>query len=290
MASVAHCMFSGEPVSNDEHIIPKWMQRRYNLANQTYHLPNGSKIAYRNAKVPVAEEHNSKFSEIEGRISDGSASLKDIYLWAFQIHIGLIYKDSALKVDIKNPGAETFWNVDDFDEEIQIFRQLYSAWRGGLNIEPKPFGSVFVLDAVTPEDDFDFIHDLRSGHLFFQLGHQIVFVSLWDQCDGMISNIPDVIEGYRAFVSSLPLEERQTRAYVGQRVWACEAAYVLYRSRRQLILIKGENALSAVPKLGPPRVRPPQEAELASFCRTFGLRLVRFGGEVGNAFESYQPD
>jgi hypothetical protein len=66
---------------------------------------------------------------------------------------------------------------------------LYSIWRQGGTIDPDPFGSVFILDALTPEPEFDFIHCARSGTIMFQLGTKIIFVALWDQGDGLKANL-----------------------------------------------------------------------------------------------------
>lgn len=289
MADQPQCLFSGEPTQNEEHVIPRWMQRRYGLANQTYHLPNGSKIAYRNCKVPAAEAHNGRFGKIEERLATGDATLQEIFLWALKVHIGLIFKDATLRTDIRNPAAGTFWDVEDFGQEVQLFRHLYEVWSNGGWFDPDPFGTVIVVDAITPNADFDFIHQLQSGTLFFQLGRQLIFVSLWDQAAGMSLNTEAILEHHRTVVAGMPEERRQEIGYVAQRTWACETAYFLFRARRAFAFAKTPTSMTLLSSLGRPSVRPPIEAELASFSRSFGLRLAHFGGEVGNVFESWSP-
>ncbi len=65
------CMFSGEPTSNEEHVIPRWMQSRYNLWGQTVAIPNGTTLPYRYVKVPVKSSDDTAFSKIENNISKG---------------------------------------------------------------------------------------------------------------------------------------------------------------------------------------------------------------------------
>ena len=125
------CLFSGEETSSEEHVVPRWMQRRFSLANQTYNLPNGTPIAYRNAKVPAAQAHNTKFGEIEDRLSRGVATLQEIYLWAFKIHVGLIHRSASLRIDIRSPSAPNFWKLEGFGQEIWLFQKLYAIWAAG---------------------------------------------------------------------------------------------------------------------------------------------------------------
>ena len=47
------CMFSGEVADSEEHVIPRWLQRRFGLWEQEVLLPNQTTFRYANAKVPV---------------------------------------------------------------------------------------------------------------------------------------------------------------------------------------------------------------------------------------------
>lgn len=280
------CMFSGEETSNDEHIIPRWMQRRFDLAQQTYNLPNGTRIQYRHAKIPVAQSHNTRFSQIEDRISRNEATSEEIFLWAMKVHIGLIYRSASLKIDIRVPTSPTFWTPNDFGQEVWLFRTLYKVWSEGGTISPNPFGTVFRAKALTPQPDFDFIHNMQAGVLFFQLGDEIILVVLYDQGRNAQSNIAQQFEGHREYLNGMPTDDRQDAGFVGQRVWACETAYFHYRSRQGLSFISSENSFHVVPPMNWRDTRPAEEKELSSFCRSFGLKLEKFGGEVGNIFSN----
>lgn len=284
------CMFSGEDTSNDEHILPRWMQKRFKLSNQTYNLPNGTMIAYKNAKVPVSEAHNSRFSKIEDRISRGVATPLEIYLWAFKVHVGLIHRNSTLKIDIRSPSSPVFWKLAGFGQEIWLFQKLYSVWAKGGTISPDPFGTVLRMKALTPRPSFDFIHNMQSGTLFFQLGDEALFIVLYDQSRAARSNIASHFEHNRQVISSVPAHERQDKAFIAQRVWACESSYFLYRSMQGISFVSADAIFHAVPPLFWPETRPSDEAELAAFCRSFGLKLTRFGGEVGHEYTNLTKD
>ncbi|WP_155633334.1 hypothetical protein [Burkholderia stagnalis] len=283
-------MFSGEETSNEEHVLPRWMQRRFNLGDQCYHLPNGTSIAYKHAKVPVAEEHNSRFSAIEDRVSRGVATLQEIYLWAFKVHVGLIHRTSTLKIDIRSPSSPSFWNLDGFGQEIWLFQTLYSLWTKNGNISPDPFGTVLRMKALTPQPGFDFVHNMQSGTLFFQLGDEVLFIALYDQARTARSNVVAQFEYQRQFISTLPAHTQQDAAQVGQRVWACETAYFHHRSRQGMSFVSTKNSFQAVPPMFWARTRPSDSAELAEFCRSFGLKLEHFGGEAGHRYSNLTED
>jgi hypothetical protein len=278
-------MFSGETAETDEHVIPQWMQSRYNLHDQMVVIPNGTTLPYRYVKVPVTSKHNAAFGNIENRISQGIYSAQEVYLWALKVHVGFLFRDATLKVDRSRQDSKTIWNIDDFSTEIEIFRTLYSIWRQGGTIDPDPFGSVFILDALTPEPEFDFIHCVRSGTIMFQLGTKIIFVALWDQGDGLKANLLEQWHQYhKPTVANAPEDKRQAFAHAAHHVWACDSAYWLFRQRRGFNSIRTEKSLALIPPVTRVVGRSPSEAELSTFCQTFGLKLEHYGGEVSNHY------
>ncbi|HYG69580.1 MAG TPA: hypothetical protein VD838_18035 [Anaeromyxobacteraceae bacterium] len=49
---------------NDEHVIPRWILRKFDLYDRKIGLPNGTKIPYRQYTVPCCEECNSKLNDV----------------------------------------------------------------------------------------------------------------------------------------------------------------------------------------------------------------------------------
>lgn len=279
------CMFSDETPDTEEHVIPQWMQSRYNLHNQMVVIPNGTPLPYRNVKVPVAARHNAAFGKIEQRISEGSYSPQEVYLWALKIHIGFIFRDATLRIDRRRPDSDTIWNIDDFATEVDVFRMLYAVWSEGGTINPDPFGSVFILDALTPKPEFDFIHCVRSGTVFLQLGSKVIFVSLWDQGDGLTTNILKQWEQYhKVTVERAPTHKQQETGHAAHHVWACESAYWLLRHRRGFNFVKTKDSLGLIPSSVQSEGRPASEAEFSRFCLTFALKLEHYSGNMSNAY------
>jgi hypothetical protein len=290
---VAHstdCIFSGEPADSEEHVIPKWLQRRFNLWNQTLALPNGTTSPYRQVKVPVRTEHNGRFSAIEASIAQGNFPKHEAYLWALKIHIGLIYRDARLKIARSHPASPSILNVDDFATEVSMFRQLYDIWRQGGTTDPSPFGSVYVFDSFVGPSEFDFFHCMTTGTVGVNLGDKFVVVFLWDQGDAYRANTLDMWEKYHLqVVANAPAEKRREFGYVAHHVWACESAYWLWRHRRPFNFVRFGNTLLLIP----PGTRPPGEPSdretYERICPSFRLKLEVFNGEVANVYSIADP-
>lgn len=280
-------MFTGDPTQNEEHVIPRWLQSRFKLWSQTLYIPNGTNLQYRYAKIPVAQSANTKFGVIENNISRGIYNPLEVYLWALKIHIGFIYRDGSLPVDRTDPSQGTILNIDDYRTEIALFRMMFDVWRCGGTFTPKPPGTVIVLDALDNDNDFDLIHDLVTGTIVVQIANKILYVSLWDQGDGAYANLLQSWWSHHVpMVKFAKEEDRQATKYAAYHVWACETSYWLWRQRRSITFMRAEKSFTLVPPLSRGAGRVASETELAHICRSFGLRLRKFGGEVSNEFET----
>ena len=174
-----------EVADSDEHVIPRWLQRRFDLSNQEVMLPNQTAFRYAKARVPVKTEHNREFGKIENRIAEGSFTLQEAYLWALKIHIGMMWLDSRLKRERKDPASSTILKGSEFSKQLLMFRQLYSNWANGGKTEPTPFGSVFLLDGALMPNEFDFFHCMISSALGVSIDDRFLFVLLWDRAEAM---------------------------------------------------------------------------------------------------------
>lgn len=130
------CLFSGLKPDNHEHVIPDWLQRRFKLQNAKYKLPNASGLDYRHAKVPANKAYNDMFGRIESRISQNKFVWEEVYLWLFKIHIGLMYRDTSLRSDVRDPKATMIVSsvvIAPSDRDIpplsQIIFRIWNLWR-----------------------------------------------------------------------------------------------------------------------------------------------------------------
>jgi hypothetical protein len=96
-----------------EHVFPLWLQKRFNLANQRLTLLNGSFIPYRSLTVPCCPTcNNVHLSKLEKRvqrllfessITVARSDLRDIYIWANKILLGIIYAERLLPLNRRYP-------------------------------------------------------------------------------------------------------------------------------------------------------------------------------------------
>jgi len=242
------CLFSGEEPNTEEHVIPTWLQKRLNLANQTLYLPNGTRLPYKHARVPAKDEHNNKFSQIENRISQGLFDPLEVYLWAFKIHLGLIYRDTTLKWNMRDPSAPAIFEKSDFESDTFLFQHLYKAWANSGTISPNPFGSVFVIDSLTSHDQFDLIHCLLTGTVAIDIGDKFILVLLWDQGFAADSNALKMWGDFHAKnVAAIPAgPERDFQAYMVKHVWAAEVAYFAHRHSRSFSTISSDTQVVGI--------------------------------------------
>ena len=106
-------MCGGTPSTGQgEHVIPKWLQRKFSLRDERIGLLNQTLISYRQLTIPCCDRCNNEFlSDIEqevqsivnrGDIFSDSEQLT-IARWMAKILVGILVKETALLLDRKNP-------------------------------------------------------------------------------------------------------------------------------------------------------------------------------------------
>jgi hypothetical protein len=282
------CIFTGRDADSDEHVIPRWLQTRFGLSEQTMVIPNGTTLKYKFHKVPATTEANNLFGRIEDRISRGVFDLAEIYLWALKIHIGCIYRDASLRFDLRDKSSPFILDVTDFSQEVWLFQLLFNNWANGGKTNPSPFGSVFIVDSLSATPQFDFMHCLITGVVGIDIGGKFIMVFLWDQGDATRANTLETWEKWHSpRVKALTgTSEFDANCYLAPHVWACESAYWIYRRRRPYSMIKTPGQITLIPPSSRPNGKPFQPDEYRRVCRNYGLDLVRSDGELNNM---YQP-
>lgn len=139
------CTFCDGSPDTEEHVVPKWLQRHFDLWNQTLQLWNGTALPYRQAVVPACNQCNTtRFSRLEQRVESGTASRQDLYLWALKIRYGLALRDSSLLLDRRQPGTGPLLDRDVATYGETFIRHCFRALDGRpFAFRPTPFGSVF---------------------------------------------------------------------------------------------------------------------------------------------------
>jgi hypothetical protein len=154
---VRQCAFCGKDAETEEHVIPKWLQKHFDLFDQRLALWNGTTIPYRQTVMPACLACNrDRFAPLEMRVRDGRASRRDYYLWALKITYGLGHRDTSLLLDRSRPQAGPLL-PDEIAKDIEeLARHAFQGVdRTEFRFSPEPFGSVILMD--TDSDEFVFI-------------------------------------------------------------------------------------------------------------------------------------
>ncbi len=227
------CIFSGLDADNEEHVIPDWLQRRFGLQHAKYQLPSASGIDYRHAKVPAKQEFNEAFGKIETRISQSKFVWEEVYLWLFKIHVGLMYRDTSLRSNVRDSTAGPIVKGEFILHQLNIFREMVKSYlnQGSLGTLASPPGSVFVLPSLSGSY-FDFSHSFTTGCVGINVGDYYLAASLYDFRLAKECGYFDWVWGMQNY--GLPpegstSEEIATWYHHVQAIWLCNLGYWSYR-------------------------------------------------------------
>ena len=177
-----HCFVCGarpNKTFNDEHVIPRWLQRLCNLQNKELTIPNKEKVKYGTYKISCCKECNSKLGEIyEKPISDIISggyekvveSLKSDKKELICSWLSLIFLKTHLRDFTNNISLDLRENLgsigSDYDlNDLHHTHALARAATAGVKIDPSVFGSLIVIQIEPTEenDTFDYCDNLL-GH------------------------------------------------------------------------------------------------------------------------------
>lgn len=107
------CFLCGEEFDaaelSQEHIFPKWLQGKFKLWDRVLILLNGTKIPYRNLRIPAcATCNNISLSKVEEKLAaaltGGASEVRALghevlYLWVAKLFFGTLYAEALLPMD-----------------------------------------------------------------------------------------------------------------------------------------------------------------------------------------------
>ncbi|MDN5114174.1 hypothetical protein AB0W31_07510 [Aliarcobacter butzleri] len=167
---------------NDEHVIPRWILKRYQLFEKKISLANGKQIKYGNYKIPCCKKCNSFLGEeIENKIAEGfgkniedsikffNKNRKLVFTWISLLYIKTHLKDKAFKFDfLSNRKISDDYNWDELHHIHCIARSIYT----NIFIEESVYGSMFIFpcsDFIDGEK-YDYIDLYGTGTVLLRLG------------------------------------------------------------------------------------------------------------------------
>lgn len=161
------CFLCGQHPSSGmgEHVIPKWLQRRYDISNEQLTLLNGTLFYYRSLTIPACNYCNNivlKDTEdfVSNLASDDTVEWSpkhsfEVGRWMAKIFFGILIKESALSLDQKQPQQGNIVSVDYFDE-LFFIHLLIQSWRKKVNFNSLHTIHPFTLYVYRIEEDLQF--------------------------------------------------------------------------------------------------------------------------------------
>lgn len=207
---------------NNEHIVPRWMLREYDLFSRTLSLPNGTTVRYDQYNIPCCQQCNDDLSRqfeipISAAVKKGFNGVADylqhhglnLFAWMGLIFLKTHLKDAKLRADRdRRLGAGSISAKYEYQwESIQHLHSIVRSFHTGAHVRPEALGSVLLLPAkrVATPDRFDFGDLYLSQSMLLCLDDTLLIAVFNDSAAAANALLP-TLERIRG-----PLSEAQAR-------------------------------------------------------------------------------
>ena len=198
---------------NNEHVIPRWILRRFDLFDYEITLPNGHKKKYSNYKIPccskcnshlgekienpISEYLNCSYDELVKKVTPEKASL--IHKWLSLIFIKTHLKDKFHNVVLdQRISKEKISNAYDWEYFHHIHAIARSTYTNAI-IDEEVFGTLIVFPITKDEDSsgFDYIDSPIARTIMIQLENFAIIAVLDDSsfCTTVYHDVLEKISG-----------------------------------------------------------------------------------------------
>lgn len=179
------CFLCGDPLTTKtrtrEHVIPAWLQARFNLHAKRMDLLNGTSIPYSQLVTPCcAACNNDALRPLENKVCDatarGAGAVRDLdkptlFLWLAKIFYGLLHRELFLANDRSDPTSKTITSPE-LLKEFRFLFALLQATRTPMDLDPVP-ASLMVYEVQVPADPsarWDFRDSLHRMFMCLRMG------------------------------------------------------------------------------------------------------------------------
>lgn len=183
---------------DEEHILPQWILRDFNLENEKVALPNNQLVKYYQYKIPCCERCNKWLGKnlenpIKNILSDAvdnpnirilGENTKLVYSWLANLQFKLSLKDFHWlwsKNPNKHEGSIALAAGADVNDLFSAHAFLRS-FPFDIRVNSRAVGNITKLTAVPSKTNFDLRHLTEGQNIYIKLGRIALFASFGD-CD-----------------------------------------------------------------------------------------------------------
>ena len=206
---------------NDEHIVPRWILRRYNLFDKEITLPTGERRHYRGYRVPCCVDCNSllgerletpvsqlldgSYAEVQQRLNETNLQL--LFTWVSLLFFKIHYKDRSVRVHKDTRiGPEAIGDFYDWGDMHHLHAVARSPYTRASLLE-EAIGSIRVYEVTgeLTDDGYDYLDFTFDQTVVLRLGRIGIVATLNDStaAESAWSDRLDLIDG--------PIAELQLR-------------------------------------------------------------------------------
>ncbi|MBD3616057.1 MAG: hypothetical protein HUJ22_05740 [Gracilimonas sp.] len=192
-----NCFLCGCELSDDnrtiEHVIPKWLQRKFNLWDQKITLLNGTLLPYRNLTIPCCLNCNNRHlrpfeNEVKKAFENGFEAMSELpdeilFYWLGKIYFGMMYRELFLDFDRSDPKKGTIVTPEYLDSFYSHFLFLQGI-RGQIAFSNFFPASIYLFKTQKPkelESQWDFIDNQDALFISIRMGG-IGIIALLQDC------------------------------------------------------------------------------------------------------------
>lgn len=209
-----------QAVFNDEHIVPDWVLRAFDLHKKTVTLPNGNRTVYGNYKIPCCADCNTEMGRrieepMSAMVRAGGDALQDHmvregslipFTWMALVFLKLHLKDRRLRMHLDRRMGDEPISADYTWEHMHHLHAVARAFHIGATIERKAFGSMFVFAMDAGAQEFDLLTFTEAQTLYVQLGSTGMIAVFDDSCAAM-NRVMWIVEKISGRVSTFQARE-----------------------------------------------------------------------------------
>jgi hypothetical protein len=181
----------GSKPFNDEHILPKWILRKFNLFDRRITLPNNQGFTYRSYVIPCCQECNTAMGRVleepmQALVAAGSEAFKAHllekgpwlpFIWMNLIFLKVHLKDNQLRYHLDSRrGAEKIGDLYEW-ETLHHIHCMARVFYDGVSLDPSALGSFCLFHAkdIPGVEKFDFADLYEPRAMLLRIDDVVLF-------------------------------------------------------------------------------------------------------------------